>query len=132
MAITPKAGAGSTDNKSMRALPLTFTPDNGAIKGKVNPCVERFLQHCHRRKYPKKSVIIYAGDQPDVLYYIISGSVKKGNLYDSARLDPAWQRMLAQGSSDHVHSTFRQTAEIPRFQDGFIGLLATCGSCQAG
>ncbi len=40
-----------------------------------NPSIDRFLEHCHRRKYPSKSVIIYAGDAPDVLYYIISGSV---------------------------------------------------------
>mgnify|MGYP002621134032 FL=1 len=37
--------------------------------------LERFLEHCHRRHYPAKSVIIYAGDKPDVLYYIIDGSV---------------------------------------------------------
>ena len=73
--MKPKARAGSTDKEIMQALPLTFAADNGPIKGKVNPCVERFLEHCHRRKYPNKSVIIYAGDQPDVLYYIISGSV---------------------------------------------------------
>jgi CRP/FNR family cyclic AMP-dependent transcriptional regulator len=41
----------------------------------ANACVQRFLEHCHRRKYPTKSVIIYAGDKPDVLYYIIKGSV---------------------------------------------------------
>jgi len=40
-----------------------------------NPSIDRFLEHCHRRRYPAKSVIIYAGDAPDVLYYIISGSV---------------------------------------------------------
>jgi len=40
-----------------------------------NPSVSRFLEHCHRRKYPAKSVIIYAGDTPDVLYYIVKGSV---------------------------------------------------------
>jgi CRP/FNR family cyclic AMP-dependent transcriptional regulator len=39
------------------------------------PVIERFLAHCHRRRYPSKSVIIYAGDTPDVLYYIVSGSV---------------------------------------------------------
>ncbi|WP_297527676.1 cAMP-activated global transcriptional regulator CRP [Thiohalobacter sp.] len=44
-------------------------------KGTGNPSIDRFLEHCHRRKYPSKSVIIYAGDAPDVLYYIISGSV---------------------------------------------------------
>ncbi len=42
---------------------------------KGNPTIERFLAHCHRRRYPGKSVIIYAGDQPDALYYIIEGSV---------------------------------------------------------
>ncbi|HEB80459.1 MAG TPA: cAMP-activated global transcriptional regulator CRP [Chromatiales bacterium] len=42
---------------------------------KGNPTIERFLAHCHRRRYPGKSIIIYAGDQPDALYYIIEGSV---------------------------------------------------------
>jgi CRP/FNR family cyclic AMP-dependent transcriptional regulator len=37
--------------------------------------IDRFLEHCHRRRYPAKSVIIYAGDQSDVLYYIVEGSV---------------------------------------------------------
>jgi CRP/FNR family cyclic AMP-dependent transcriptional regulator len=37
--------------------------------------VEEFLPHCHRRRYPAKSTIIYAGDQGDTLYYIIKGSV---------------------------------------------------------
>ncbi|MBD3610275.1 MAG: cAMP-activated global transcriptional regulator CRP [Gammaproteobacteria bacterium] len=37
--------------------------------------MDRFLEHCHRRRYPSKSVIIYAGDESDVLYYIIKGSV---------------------------------------------------------
>jgi len=37
--------------------------------------LDRFLEHCHRRHYPAKSVIIYAGDKPDVLYFIIDGSV---------------------------------------------------------
>ncbi len=41
----------------------------------INPTIERFLHHCHRRRYPAKSVIIYAGDTPDSLYYIIEGSV---------------------------------------------------------
>jgi len=40
-----------------------------------NPVVDRFLEHCHRRKYPAKTVIIYAGDKPEVLYYIVDGSV---------------------------------------------------------
>ena len=43
--------------------------------GTGNLSIDRFLEHCHRRRYPQKSVIIYAGDQPDVLYYIVEGSV---------------------------------------------------------
>ena len=34
-----------------------------------------FLSHCHRRRYPSKSTIIYAGDKADVLYYIVKGTV---------------------------------------------------------
>ena len=37
--------------------------------------VEKYLSHCHRRRYPSKSTIIYAGDSSDSLYYIIEGSV---------------------------------------------------------
>ncbi len=40
-----------------------------------NPCIDRFLAHCHLRNYPAKSLIIYAGDTPDTLYYIMEGSV---------------------------------------------------------
>lgn len=40
-----------------------------------NPAIDRFLAHCHRRKYPAKSTIIRAGDKPDVLYYITKGSM---------------------------------------------------------
>ncbi len=49
-----------------------------ALNPSVNlntPTMERFLEHCHRRRYPAKSLIIYAGDIPDVLYYIVAGSV---------------------------------------------------------
>ena len=49
----------------MAPAPLTPHIDN----------VEEFLSHCHRRRYPAKSAIIYAGDQGDTLYYIIKGSV---------------------------------------------------------
>jgi CRP/FNR family cyclic AMP-dependent transcriptional regulator len=59
----------------MYGLPQSIDTDRPQVPGAANPCVARFLEHCHRRKYPAKSVIIYAGDQPDVLYYIISGSV---------------------------------------------------------
>jgi CRP/FNR family cyclic AMP-dependent transcriptional regulator len=37
--------------------------------------LDRFLDNCHRRTYPDKSVIINAGDHSSELYYLISGSV---------------------------------------------------------
>ena len=37
--------------------------------------VDEYLSHCHRRRYPARSTIIYAGDNSDSLYYIIKGSV---------------------------------------------------------
>ncbi|NOZ54805.1 MAG: cAMP-activated global transcriptional regulator CRP [Gammaproteobacteria bacterium] len=40
-----------------------------------NKTIESFLGHCHKRRYPSKSLIIYAGDKPDVLYHIVNGSV---------------------------------------------------------
>jgi CRP/FNR family cyclic AMP-dependent transcriptional regulator len=37
--------------------------------------LDYFLSQCHRRRYPTKSTIIYAGDKSDSLFYIIKGSV---------------------------------------------------------
>jgi CRP/FNR family cyclic AMP-dependent transcriptional regulator len=37
--------------------------------------IERFLQLCHRRRYPSKSPIIRPGDVANTLYYIIEGSL---------------------------------------------------------
>ncbi len=39
------------------------------------PDLENFLANCHRRKYPAKSTLIYAGDDSDALYYITKGTV---------------------------------------------------------
>ncbi|HFE38408.1 MAG TPA: cAMP-activated global transcriptional regulator CRP [Gammaproteobacteria bacterium] len=39
------------------------------------PIIDRFLSHCHKRRYPAKTLIIFAGDKPDALYYINEGSV---------------------------------------------------------
>ena len=49
-----------------------------AIAAPLSPHIknlEEFLSHCHRRRYPSKSTIIYAGDNSDSLYYIVKGSV---------------------------------------------------------
>lgn len=49
--------------------------DTTSVTSTGNASIDQFLEHCHRRRYPSKSVIIYAGDAPDVLYYIVEGSV---------------------------------------------------------
>ncbi len=36
--------------------------------------VDDFLSHCHRRRAPAKSTLIYAGDKGDSLFYIVKGS----------------------------------------------------------
>jgi len=37
--------------------------------------IDNLLRHCHRRRYPPKTVVVYAGDPADALYFIIEGSV---------------------------------------------------------
>ena len=46
-----------------------------SVKGTGKPSIDKFLEHCHRKRYTPKTVIIYANDEPEVLYYILSGSV---------------------------------------------------------
>ncbi len=41
----------------------------------TNLAMQRFLEYCHRRTYPAKTVIVNAGDPSEELFYIIKGSV---------------------------------------------------------
>ncbi len=40
-----------------------------------NAHLDAFLAAAHRRKYPAKATLIYAGDKSDSIYYILKGSV---------------------------------------------------------
>ena len=40
-----------------------------------DPIIEWFLGHCQKRRFPPKSTLIYAGDEPNTLYFILDGSV---------------------------------------------------------
>jgi CRP/FNR family transcriptional regulator, cyclic AMP receptor protein len=40
------------------------------------PAINRFLSYCRIRAVPSKTVLIHAGDVPDVLYYVVKGSVE--------------------------------------------------------
>ena len=37
--------------------------------------IERFLAHCHRRRYPPRTEVFRPGDQAGTMYYVINGSV---------------------------------------------------------
>lgn len=45
------------------------------LSSQVPANLDGFLAAAHRRKYPAKSTIIYAGDKSDSIYYLIKGSV---------------------------------------------------------
>ena len=49
---------------------MSYTPISNRSEA-----IERFLEHCHRRTYPAKTVIINAGDYSDELYFLVKGSV---------------------------------------------------------
>ena len=66
----PTMGAVYARDHKREELELAPAPITPHIQN-----VEEFLVHCHRRKYPSKSTIIYAGDEGDTLSYIIKGSV---------------------------------------------------------
>src|SRR6476661_6338235 len=50
--------------------------DEGARPLSDIPAINRFLSYCRIRTVPSKTVLIHAGDVPDVLYYVIKGSVE--------------------------------------------------------
>lgn len=45
-------------------------------RGHEIPAMSRFLELCRIRSVPSKTVVIHAGDLPEVLYYIVDGSVE--------------------------------------------------------
>ena len=121
-----------------------------APKGTGNPSIDKFLLHCHRRRYPAKSVIIYAGDKPDVLYFIVSGSVtvliedddgreivlaylNKGDffgemgLFEEQKNRSAWVRTRNQCELAEIsYARFRQVAkDDPEILFAMAGQMAT-------
>ena len=53
------------------------------------PAINRFLSYCRIRAVPSKTVLIHAGDVPDVLYYVVKGSAE----------------VLIEARDDHAHAT---------------------------
>ena len=44
-------------------------------RGTNDEIIRRFLEHCHRKHVPSKSIIIRQGEPSQDLYYVLSGSV---------------------------------------------------------
>lgn len=47
--------------------PPVLSPDAGTI--------ERFLAHCHRRRYPSRADVFRPGDPAGTMYYVVTGSL---------------------------------------------------------
>lgn len=63
-----------------KQLHLLKTVDMSLMKNYLNQQIENnhldyFLSQCHRRRYPPKTTLIYAGDKSDSLFYVIHGTV---------------------------------------------------------
>ena len=58
-----------------RPLVKGYQTNNLNMESSENTHLEAFLAAAHRRKYPAKSTLIYAGDKSDSIYYITKGSV---------------------------------------------------------
>lgn len=57
------------------ARPLTAKGFQINAPDQENTHLDAFLAAAHRRKYPAKSTLIYAGDKSDSIYFILKGSV---------------------------------------------------------
>ncbi|HZF98587.1 MAG TPA: cAMP-activated global transcriptional regulator CRP [Pseudoxanthomonas sp.] len=58
---------GTPISNPARIAASALTPDAATI--------ERFLAHCHRRRYPARADVFRPGDPAGTLYYVVSGSV---------------------------------------------------------
>jgi len=47
----------------------------GKVPDSPEQSMQRFLEHCHRKTYAAKTVIVNAGDLSEELFYIVKGSV---------------------------------------------------------
>jgi CRP/FNR family cyclic AMP-dependent transcriptional regulator len=70
--LSAKAEPGAPRNGTARPLLARGFQAPGTP---VQEHMEAFLAAAHRRRYPTKSTLIYAGDKSDSIYYILRGSV---------------------------------------------------------
>ena len=110
------------------------------------PAINRFLSDCRVRTIPAKTVMIHAGDRPNVMFYIVSGSVEvmiededgnemvlaylnKGQFFGEMGLfyeqptRSAWVRTRAE--SEIAEMTYSRVRQIASESPGLIFELAT-------
>ena len=110
------------------------------------PAINRFLSYCRVRTIPAKTVMIHAGDRPNVMFYIVSGSVEvmiededgnemvlaylnKGQFFGEMGLfyeqptRSAWVRTRAE--SEIAEMTYSRVRQIASESPGLIFELAT-------
>ena len=65
------ARSNNTGGRPLTARGFRMNPNSEGTAAHL----DAFLAAAHRRKYPAKSTLIYAGDKSDSIYYILKGSV---------------------------------------------------------
>ena len=77
------------------------------------PVISRFLEHCHLKSYPTKSMIIKEGEISSDLFFIVSGSVtvqvedQKGREVVLSYLNPGdFFGEIGMFDSEHIRSAF--------------------------
>ena len=50
-----------------------------------DPALDWFLTHCHLHKYPAKSTLIHAGEDANILYFLIKGTVMVSSKDDEGK-----------------------------------------------
>ena len=55
-----------------------------------DPALDWFLTHCHLHKYPAKSTLIHAGEDANILYFLIKGTVMVSSKDDEGSKRSAW------------------------------------------
>ena len=75
MLATKNSPRSSSVSGMSSARPLAAKGFQMNTPDQENTHLDAFLAAAHRRKYPAKSTLIYAGDKSDSIYYILKGSV---------------------------------------------------------
>src|SRR5688572_19727217 len=75
VAVIQRRAGTPRPRRAARRIPRGNSMEEAVKQLTDIPAINRFLSYCRVRTVPSKTALIHAGDLPDVLYYIIRGSV---------------------------------------------------------